>query len=458
MIVNLKRSFKAAEATTDIRENELQRVSRPNAMRRKIWLVPLAMLAAGAGYAYWLVWEGEEQYRKALATAKNEGLIATAEELAGVRATSTENSAGFYETAIRKLASMSRDERNLVSGYARASYQRDDWFKSHGYYAKPKHVDAVCLRYQDVIDTLRVASRRPRYDYLTNYGQFSIGLPFGRLLQFLKADAERCARTSNLDGAFERVALLRQLARHLVQEPLSLSCDSAGATEQAAAKTTLSVAWILRDNAEATNRLRHSLAQPVAVPNLLNLQRVMLLQNLEELKLVVSNPQALGLSESDMWNGNIMFARLPQVQPRLKAAAIRRARREIPLLKLSSIEEICVKQAKQPDPEDEFEYRASFLHNDSVARPIRQLASAEATRKLALGMASVIDAWRIHRKFPKELPGEFRLLLSAEARKMLGIELDDYHLAATIQDAFSARLQLPPDYEKPEKKGPRTRE
>lgn len=439
-------------------ENEAQRVSRPKGMRRKIWLVPLAMLAAGVGYAYWLVWEGEEQYRKALALAKKDGLIATAEDLAGVRATSEENAAGFYQTAVGKLRSMTPDERSLISSYGRSKYSRESWFKSHGYYPTVKHSDAVCARYQDVIETLRIAASRPRYDYLEDYGRWSPGLSFRNLFQFVTSDAERCARKGDFNGAFERVSLLRGIARHLAQEPLSSNAISSSGAETAAATAALRVAWIFRRNPAGTATLRRLLSSPTVRPNLVQLQRTKLLQDLEGLQLVVSNPQALGLSHSDTWNVNVMFARLPQVQPRLKAAALTRARKDLQLLKGGTIEEVCLKLSSQDDAFDELQYRTSFLPGSSVGSSVRLLASAEVTRQLAIAMASVIDAWRENGKFPSELPGAYRLALGLEARKSLGVELESDHLTATVQNVFYANLQLPPDYEKLEKKGPRTRE
>lgn len=414
------------------------------------------MLAAGVGYAYWLVWEGEEQYRKALALAKKDGLIATAEELAGVRATSEENAAGFYQTAVGKLRSMTPDERSLISSYGRSKYSRESWFKSHGYYPTVQHSDAVCARYQDVIDTLRTAGRRPRYDYLEDYGRWSPGLSFRGLFQFVKSDAERCARKGDFDGAFERVSLLRGIARHLAQEPLSSNASNSSAAETAAADAAIRVAWIFRRNPVGTETLRKLLRPAAAHPNLVQLLRTNLLQDLEGLRLVVSNPQALGLSQSDMWNGNVMFARLPQVQPRLRAAALTRARKDLPLLKSGTIEEVCLKLYRRNESFDEFEYRASFLRGSNVATSVRLLASAEVTRQLAIAMASVIDAWREKRTFPKELPGAYRLALGPEARKCLGIELESDHLIATVQNEFYGKLELPPDYERPDKVSPRT--
>lgn len=355
---------------------------------------------------------GNRDYERELARARKAGLIVAPEELAPPSATPSENAAGHYQTAVKLSRAIPSRDQELVRHYARRSLEeKKEHAKMRGWSSVPTEadIDLSLKSFEPALNLLRTAVQKPKLDFQRDWRlpiQSEIS-GLGLLTASLTLLAERQCRTGNFDGAFESLHLLRRMAKQIVTEPTFVSYREANALYAVSQTTASRIAWNHRSRPEVVEKVRQFLALQDYEPDLKKALQSSLLENLTLLDLLRTDPRSLGLKDDDLASADMIAVKLPQAQPRLKAAILRGAIRESEALRIPEIgRRVSLLEGGKMSDEDRFllQMVRYVQHGSGIEGYLNSVMNSRRRKAMYCVQTYRGEEFVRTGKFPKELP------------------------------------------------------
>lgn len=432
-------------------------------MKRRLWIFPVSFLALALIGLGSITWMGNRDYERELARARKAGLIVGPEDLAPPSATQSENAAGHYQTAVKLFRAIpSRDQELVLSYPRRTTAERKEYAKLRRWTSVPTEADIdLALRsFEPALNLLRIAVQKPKLDFQRDWRLPMQSEIYGvaRLSGSIALLAERQCRTGDFDGAFENLFLLRRMAKQIVTEPTFESYHQANALYAIAQSAASRIAWEHRRRPEVVVRVRQFLALAEVEPNLKKALQSSLLENLTGLDLLRTDPRFLGLKDDDLGSADMIAVKLPQAQPRLKAAILREAIRENEALKVPNIgARVSLLERREMSDEDRFLLQMTRFvrYGSGLEGYLNGVMNTRQKRAIYVVQTYLSDEFIRTGKFPKDLPTVAKKILDpGTGRPFKYIAFKDHcELRPDLPETYAVEY-LPKGYRPPER-GPR---
>ncbi len=388
-------------------------------MKRRLWIFPVSFLALALIGLGSITWMGNRDYERELERARKAGLIVAPEDLAPPSATANENAAGHYQTAVKLFHAIPLRDKELVLHYPnRTLEERKKYAKDRGWSSVPTDadIDLALKSFEPALNLLRTAVQKPKLDFQRDW---RLPIPseiygIARLSASISLLAQRQCRAGDFDGGFENLFLLRRMAKQIATEPIFRSYFEANSLYATSQSTASRIAWDHRQRPEVVERVRRFLALNEFEPDLQKALQSSLLENLTMLDLLRSDPRSLGLKDDDLGGADMIAVKLPQAQPRLKAAILREAIRENEVLKIPEIgQRVTILERGDMSDEDRFLLQMTrYVRSGSGMNGYFNNVIFTRRNKAAFVIQTYLCEEFAHTgTFPKELPAPAKKIL-----------------------------------------------